>query len=66
MLYRITVGIGLFLLGYALGRRVRHPAVKPGHTGTSRIRDTLAENMEAAPESQAPRTSETKSDTGTN
>ena len=26
MLYRIAVGAGLFLLGYALGRRVRYPA----------------------------------------
>jgi len=65
MFYRIAVGVGLFLLGFALGRGLRHPVTMAGHSGTSRIRDTLADEMEAAPERQAPRTSETKSDPGT-
>ena len=58
MLYRIAVGAGLFLLGYALGRRVRNPASKPELSGTSRIRDTLSEQMEEPPEQQDRRTAE--------
>jgi len=65
MFYRILVGAGLFLLGFALGRGLRHPVTTAEYSGTSRIRDTLAGELEAAPERQAPRTSETKSDPGT-
>jgi len=65
MLYRITVGIGLFLLGYALGRRERRPsASKPEYSGTSRIRDTLSGQMAEAAENQTRRTSETNSHPG--
>lgn len=50
MFYRIALGAGLFLLGYALGRRVRYPASKPEPSGTSRIRDALSGQMEEAPD----------------
>ena len=61
MLYRIAVGAGLFLLGYALGRRVRYPASKPELSGTSRIRDALSGHMEETPAHQGRRSAETGS-----
>ena len=56
MLSRIALGVGLFLLGYALGRKTQDPAHLHGHTGTKRIRDALAEQREPATQLQAERT----------
>ena len=61
MLYRIAVGAGLFLLGYALGRRVRYPASTPEPSGTSRIRDALSGQMEEPPEHRDRHSAETGS-----
>jgi hypothetical protein len=55
MLYRIAVGVGLFLLGYALGRRTQDPADIHEHTGTKRIRDSLAERKDPATQPRAER-----------
>ena len=65
MLYRVAVGIGLFLLGYALGRRERHPVSKPRHNGTSRIRDALSGHKATTPENSKRRTAESKSEPAT-
>jgi hypothetical protein len=61
MWYRIALGTGLFLLGYALGRRTQHPLSEKQHSGTARIRDALSEQGVEAPESEASDPAETKS-----
>ena len=62
MFYRIAVGVGLFVLGYVLGRGMRHPVLKPEYYETSRIRDTLSADTEVAAEGEGQRGAETKSD----
>ena len=61
MFYRIALGAGLFLLGYALGRRVRDPDSTPEPSGTRRIRDALSGKMEAVPEQQDQHTADSGS-----
>ncbi len=65
MFYRIAVGAGLFLLGYALGRGTRHPVSPHEPSGTSRIRDALAEKMGQDPQNEERPSSGTKSPPGT-
>jgi hypothetical protein len=58
MLSRLALGVGLFLLGYALGRKTQDPARAHEHTGTKRIRDTLAEQIDPAKQSRTEPTAE--------
>ncbi len=64
MLYRIAVGIGLFVLGYVLGRGMRHPVLKPEYYETSRIRDTLSPESEGAADDKIRQSAGTESDQG--
>jgi hypothetical protein len=58
MLSRLALGVGLFLLGYALGRKTQDPANLHAHTGTKRIRDALAEQKDPATQSRTEPTAE--------
>jgi hypothetical protein len=58
VLSRLALGVGLFLLGYALGRKTQDPARLHEHTGTKRIRDALAEQKDPATRSRTGRTAE--------